>query len=232
MTPSSLDLSELSSLTDNISLSKKLELIEEVDLNDQDQLSVLYSFLESRILQQKTDPDCIDGTIYKLLVSSNNQSILDWLDSNFKYGFVDRNSKFYTYYFELQHLLIEDNFQQADICTAKLLCTLANLTKRNWLYFSDVRKIPQKDLHILDNLWKIFSKGKFGFSIQRQIWLNGDKDWNLLWDKIGWRQEEVLCRYPEEFIWDLSAPAGHLPLSNQLRGVQTLNSLFGLSIWK
>nr|QUE28362.1 Ycf53 [Pseudoerythrocladia kornmannii] len=221
----------MSVLSDNITLSKKLDLIEKVDICNQDQLSSLYSFLESKILKQGFNPDWIDGTIYKLLLNSNNSRILELLEANFEHGLVDSNSTFYFSHIELQKLLLENNFQEADIYTSKLLCNLANINTRKWLYFSDVNKIPQNELVIVDMLWKIFSQGKFGFSVQRQIWLNNDKNWNLLWDKIGWRNQEVLCRYPEEFVWDLTAPIGHLPLSNQLRGVQTLNSLFQLRIW-
>ncbi|MEO8890989.1 MAG: GUN4 domain-containing protein, partial [Coleofasciculaceae cyanobacterium] len=33
------------------------------------------------------------------------------------------------------------------------------------------------------------------------------------------------------FIWDLSAPRGHLPLSNQLRGVRPFAALMGHRAW-
>ncbi|PLZ94121.1 hypothetical protein CI594_16205, partial [Fischerella thermalis CCMEE 5196] len=38
-------------------------------------------------------------------------------------------------------------------------------------------------------------------------------------------------RYPQEFTWDLSAPKGHLPLSNQLRGVRVIASIFAHPAW-
>nr|QUE28743.1 Ycf53 [Porphyropsis coccinea] len=231
MVATSEDLSVLSSLLDDITLSKKMLIIEKVNLDKQDNLYALYHFFESKLLQNQSLPDCIDGTIYKLLMNSKDIEILNLLKTNFKDGLLNNNSKFFSSYVKLQQLLLDNDFQEADIVTSQLLCLLADLNNRQWLYFSDVGKIPPNELKILDNLWKIFSKGKFGFSVQRQLWLNSDKDWNQLWDKIGWRHQETLSRYPEGFIWDVSAPVGHLPLSNQLRGVQTINSLFQLKIW-
>nr|QUE29500.1 Ycf53 [Erythrotrichia foliiformis] len=221
----------MSFLGDNITVSKKIQLLEDLDFKDQQVLMESYLFLEQRVASNSETIDCIDGTIYKLIFRSGNVEIVEKLTNNFSDGLVDSSSPFRTLYLELQDLLVCDQLQEADKLTSKILCVLADVTERNWLYFSDVNKIPEAELKILDGLWRIYSKGKFGFSVQRQIWLSNGKDWNLLWSKIGWAKNEVLCRYPEGFIWNLTAPNGHLPLSNQLRGVQTLNALFNLAIW-
>jgi GUN4-like len=57
------------------------------------------------------------------------------------------------------------------------------------------------------------------------------KNWENFWSKIGWKNGNTWTRYPNEFIWDLSAPKGHLPLSNQLRGVRVIASLFSHPAW-
>ncbi|NET49629.1 MAG: hypothetical protein F6K09_13095, partial [Merismopedia sp. SIO2A8] len=49
--------------------------------------------------------------------------------------------------------------------------------------------------------------------------------------KIGWKSGNSCTRYPNEFTWDISAPAGHLPLSNQLRGVRVMSSLLSHPAW-
>lgn len=225
------DSSCLSFLGDNISVAKKLQLLEQLDFDNNQVLNESYSFLEEKVLNNFNAVDCIDGTIYKLLLQSDNTDITKKLVLNFADGLVDPISQFHSYYLQLQDLLIQNDFQEADKLTSSILCLLANTVNRNWLYFSDVKQIPESELKLLDNLWKTYSKDKFGFSVQRQIWLANAKDWNILWDKIGWRRNEILCRYPEEFVWNLTAPNGHLPLSNQLRGVQTLKAFFNLSIW-
>jgi GUN4-like. len=87
------------------------------------------------------------------------------------------------------------------------------------------------DLQTINTLWKVHSEGKFGFSVQREIWLGSGKNWDKLWPLIGWKKGNNWTRYPQEFIWDLSAPRGHLPLSNQLRGVQPFAALMAHPAW-
>nr|QUE28932.1 Ycf53 [Madagascaria erythrocladioides] len=210
-----------------------MQLIEESDWNDINVVYTFYCFLKNKILDQGEIPNCIHGLIYKLLMKSQQVEILELLNKDFCNGLLqDNNTQFHQYYIELQNLLLHDSFLEADKLTSRMLCLMANVKVRNWLYFSDISNITPKELEMLDNLWKIYSKGKFGFSIQRQIWLNNNQNWDVLWQKLGWQKNNVLCRYPEEFIWTLLAPTGHLPLSNQLRGVQTLKALFNLKIWK
>ena len=103
--------------------------------------------------------------------------------------------------------------------------------KKNWLYFTDIQFLPKQDLFILDKLWKIYSKGKFGFSIQKKIWVYNNKKWDKFWEKINWISNGVMRRYPNDFVWTVDAPEGHLPLFNQLRGTQTLSYLFRNIQW-
>jgi len=136
-------------------------------------------------------------------------------------------------YEPLQQLLAQQQFQAADHLTLEKLCELAGpaAVQRKWLYFSEVDSFPVADLQILDQLWLTHSQGKFGFSVQRKIWLSLGKNWEELWPKIGWKTGNNWTRYPQEFTWDLTAPQGHLPLSNQLRGVRVIYSLLAHPAW-
>lgn len=136
-------------------------------------------------------------------------------------------------YAPLQTLLAAQSFQAADALTLQKLCELAGPTavQRKWLYFTEVEKFPQTDLQTIDALWRTYSEGKFGFSVQRQIWLGTGKNWDRFWPKIGWKQGNQWPRYPQGFTWDLSAPAGHLPLTNQLRGVRVMAALLTHPAW-
>lgn len=132
-------------------------------------------------------------------------------------------------YKPLQQLLINQNFQEADRITQNYLCQLANLeqkNKRNWLYFTDISLIPKKDLLIIDQLWQIYSDSKFGFTTQKKIWMNNNRNWDIFLEKIGWLENKIPKRYPNDFKWTIDAPKGHLPLFNQLRGHQVLYHLF------
>ncbi len=136
-------------------------------------------------------------------------------------------------YTPLQQLLIEQDFEAADRLTLQILCQLAGDTavQRKWLYFTDVDRFPIADMRTIDSLWRTYSEQKFGFSIQREIWLSVGKNWDKLWTKINWKTDNHWTRYPQEFKWSLAAPKGHLPLSNQLRGVRVMSALLNHPAW-
>lgn len=136
-------------------------------------------------------------------------------------------------YSDLEQLLKEKRFQEADQLTQKKLIQLAGIDNRQWLYFTDINKIPKMDLQAIDQLWRIHSLDKFGFSIQRKLWLKVDKNWDIFLENIGWiLNKKTHCRYPEEFTWNIQGPVGHLPLFNQLRGSHTLYALFQHPAWE
>lgn len=136
-------------------------------------------------------------------------------------------------YSPLQALLAQQDFQAADQLTLQKLCEIAGTTaeQRKWVYFTEVDSFPILDLQTINQLWLTHSAGRFGFSVQREIWLSVGKNWAKFWPKIGWKQGNSWTRYPQEFTWDLSAPKGHLPLSNQLRGVRMMAALLNHPAW-
>ena len=59
--------------------------------------------------------------------------------------------------------------------------------KRDFVYFTDVKNIPSTDLATMERLWNKFSKGKFGYSVQKVRILGRygypfgvEKDWKYL----------------------------------------------------
>ncbi|HAX74300.1 MAG TPA: hypothetical protein DCY88_00280 [Cyanobacteria bacterium UBA11372] len=136
-------------------------------------------------------------------------------------------------YSPLEQLLAQQDFQAADRMTLQKMCELAgpDAVQRKWLYFTEVESFPITDLQTINTLWLLHSEGRFGFSVQREIWLGTGKNWDKLWLKIGWKAGNTWTRYPSEFTWDLSAPRGHLPLSNQLRGVRVIAALLNHPAW-
>lgn len=137
-------------------------------------------------------------------------------------------------YSPLDKLLHEQKFQEADRLTQQLLCQLAGAAavERKWLYFTEVNNFPAVDLQTIDKLWRARSQERFGFSVQRKIWLATGKNWEKLWVELGWKDGKNWTRYPQEFTWNADAPKGHLPLSNQLRGVRVLASIFDHRAWQ
>jgi GUN4-like/ARM-like repeat domain, GUN4-N terminal len=195
-------------------------------------IAVLQSFL---IQDRGTgeNPTAIVGRCYELLMQSDSPEAQAFLAEHFSDGVVPLMSEAGIDYKPLQRLLAEQNFLEGDRLTLQKMCELAGTaaTKRKWLYFSEIESLPITDLQTINQLWLVHSEGKFGFSIQRQLWLSVGKNWETFWPKIQWKSGKTWTRYPEGFIWDLSAPRGHLPLSNQLRGVQTINALLSHPAW-
>tara|TARA_Y100000991_G_C21892548_1_gene314431 strand:+ start:29 stop:763 length:735 start_codon:yes stop_codon:yes gene_type:complete len=143
------------------------------------------------------------------------------------------NNWFLTYseqninYDELQLKLLEQKFEDADRLTSKYLRMLAGklAEKRGYVFYSEVNKMSGTDLQTIDRLWSIYSTGKFGFSIQAKILNSVENKYELLWPKIGWKNDGYWTRYPNSFSWSLDAPEGHMPLINQLRGVRLMDSI-------
>ena len=154
----------------------------------------------------------------------------------YKPGFFDNNkfnNWFNTYseveinYEDLQLMLVEQKFEEADRLTSSYLRKLAGklAEKRGYVFYSEVRNMSGIDLQTMDRLWTIYSNGKFGFSIQAKILKSVGKKYESLWPKIGWKKDGLWTRYPTSFCWSLKAPDGHMPLINQLRGVRLMDSI-------
>jgi hypothetical protein len=141
-------------------------------------------------------------------------------------------------YQELELLLSQQDFLAADRLTSRKMCEAAGTalptpaSLRGWLYFTEVRQISSESLLTIDALWLKYSGGKFGYSVQRKLWLSVNQNWEKLWENIGWKKNGSFMRYPHEFIWSVSAPKGHLPLSNQIRGNKTLLEIFSHPAWQ
>lgn len=197
--------------------------------NDAD-LDILMDWMVSR---KELSPNLALGKAYHALYSSNEPRLKGFIDKNYPHGVVPLESKLNIDYHPLQRLLAQQDFQEADVVTLHKMCELAGTSavERKWIYFTEVVNFPSVDLHTLDQLWQMSSEGKFGFSVQRKIWLSVGKDFSKLWTKINWKSGRAWTRYPQEFTWNLTAPEGHLPLSNQLRGVRVIDAIFAHPAW-
>ncbi|PSB11120.1 hypothetical protein C7B62_06735 [Pleurocapsa sp. CCALA 161] len=212
--------------------------------SEQNQLKIVDQLLEGSesdrqilmnwmIDNQQQSENLALGKAYHALYLNTNPRIQAFLEQNFPLGVVPLTSTSGIDYQPLQKLLAQQDFQGADMLTLQKMCELAGAaaTERKWIYFTEVINLPSADLITLDRLWLMSSVGKFGFSVQRRIWLSVGKDFTKLWTKINWKSGNAWTRYPQGFTWDLSAPAGHLPLSNQLRGVRVIDAIFTHPAW-
>ena len=75
-------------------------------------------------------------------------------------------------YTQLRKLLIAQDWQEADRETARVMLQASGQEERDWLDWDDMQRLPSTDLYTIDQLWLKYSKGKFGFSLQKKIWLS------------------------------------------------------------
>nr|YP_010619583.1 hypothetical protein PN023_pgp181 [Tayloriella tenebrosa]WAX03596.1 hypothetical protein [Tayloriella tenebrosa] len=222
-------------LTKNYStITYEIEQVIDEILQNKQGTEIIIHEISKRYNLQNNSNQIIDGLIYQKIIETNNKQVIAKLIKQLPNGVIDLAKFKYINYQKLQNSLINKKFKEADQLTQKYLCEIVELktkNKKSWLYFTDIQFIPKEDLFILDLLWKIYSKGKFGFSVQKKIWKKNNKKWDQLWEKIHWLKEGMMKRYPQEFMWTIDAPEGHLPLFNQLRGTQTLYYLFNNIEW-
>ena len=109
---------------------------------------------------------------------------------------------------------------------------------RDFVYFTDVKNIPSKDLATMERLWNKFSGGKFGYSVQKRKWKQSKGDFEQFCRKVGWTTQDGEVERKKrwfgasEFIYNVNkAPEGHLPLTSALRGTSLLKNLLTHPVW-
>ncbi len=120
-------------------------------------------------------------------------------------------------YAKLETLLKAQDFRAADLETDKVMLAVANRESEGWLTTEHAEKFPCKELRSIDQLWLKYSRGKFGISVQQQIYesLGGTKEWDIyvfkqMGDRVGWRREGNWLSY-SDLNFSQTAPSGHLP---------------------
>jgi hypothetical protein len=128
-------------------------------------------------------------------------------------------------YSNLVSYLANGQWKEADQETDRMMLEAVGkeAVGRGYLKLEDIRDFPCADLHIIDQLWIKFSGGKFGFSVQKQIWIevggkldfgedfkSAKKAYEAMSDRNGWRRNNDYISYTK-VTFDTSAPQGHLP---------------------
>ncbi len=75
-------------------------------------------------------------------------------------------------YTKLQALLSSSKWQEANQETWNLMCQAAHKNAGSVLSSEDIKQINCDDLKTIDELWKQYSQGRYGFSVQNQIYMS------------------------------------------------------------
>ena len=134
---------------------------------------------------------------------------------------------------KLEAFLKAGKWRDANLETWELMKKLTKREREGWLRLEDVKNFPRDELRKMDQLWVKYSNGKFGFSVQKQIWLDlggkldGKPDYDTyvkLGDRVGWRRDNEWLSY-DSYTFSTNALQGHLPV------VWVLDSLGDGGVW-
>jgi predicted NACHT family NTPase len=99
-------------------------------------------------------------------------------------------------YQQLETFLQKGQWKEADEETDRLMLQIVGKEADQWLNKEDIQNFPCEYLRAIDKLWVDYSKGKFGFSVQKKVWMDcggvpGKYDWDVykkFADQVGWRR--------------------------------------------
>ncbi|MDJ0553641.1 MAG: GUN4 domain-containing protein [Microcoleaceae cyanobacterium MO_207.B10] len=135
---------------------------------------------------------------------------------------ISIDSNYENKYIRLRDLLALGQWREADLETTAIMLKISGRESKGWLRAEDIFNFPCHDLLKIDDLWVTYSNGKFGFSIQKEIWkscgatqdnsyqINDLETYYNFGEKLGWKIEDKILIY-QELSFYLNAPKGHLP---------------------
>ncbi len=119
-------------------------------------------------------------------------------------------------YVDLERYLQNGQWEEADNETYRLMITEVGKEEGQWFDPEDLLNFPCEPLRAIDELWVKHSKGRFGFSVQKDLYLKcgGIADgqyhkeaWRKFCETNGWMKSG---RY-QDLKYEGGVPEGHLP---------------------
>ncbi|MEM9539531.1 MAG: GUN4 domain-containing protein [Cyanobacteria bacterium P01_E01_bin.42] len=120
-------------------------------------------------------------------------------------------------YEQLEEYLKKGEWKQADNETDRVMLQVVGKDKNEVLDEEDIKNFPCDDLRTINDLWLKYSNGHFGFSVQKEIWIEeggqpGVYNYDIFkkfGDRVRWKKGQE-WKF-SEIEYNLSAPRGHLP---------------------
>ncbi|WP_334310590.1 GUN4 domain-containing protein [Dolichospermum circinale] len=121
-------------------------------------------------------------------------------------------------YSKLRDLLKAGKWKEADEETLRVMLAVTKREKEGRLDIESIENFPCEDLRTIDQLWVKYSKGRFGFSVQKRIYKSlGDTIsydniiFECFGDRVGWRKGGNWLYEYSDITLDFYSPEGHLP---------------------
>lgn len=124
----------------------------------------------------------------------------------------------------LEEYLKNGDWKKADAETYRVMIQTLGKKEEQGFSVEDLLNFPCEDLRIIDRLWLDNSNNRFGFSVQKNIWLSvggqliGEYNYEVykkFGEKVEWREKEGWKNY-EKLMWDV--PADQAPREDTSRG--------------
>ncbi|WP_017297613.1 GUN4 domain-containing protein [Nodosilinea nodulosa] len=125
-------------------------------------------------------------------------------------------------YRKLRDLLKAGQWRESDRETARRMLEAVERKENDWIREKELLNFPCTDLKMIDALWVKYSYGKWGFSVQKRIYVEcgakldsnypGDKIWHEFCHRVGWRKGNAYVNY-SSLTFDLkNSPVGEFPV--------------------
>ncbi|MBD2175481.1 GUN4 domain-containing protein [Pseudanabaena sp. FACHB-1998] len=127
-------------------------------------------------------------------------------------------------YCELENLLKNKQWYEADKLTDRLMLKASGREKERWIDLDSIKNFPCEDLQTIDRLWVHYSNGLYGFSVQKKIYVEcggklnfsnpifNSEPWKRFCDRTAWKSEGRWVEYHQPFFKEnFMCVKGHLP---------------------
>ncbi len=124
-------------------------------------------------------------------------------------------------YKDLEKYLKDQDWLKADEETERLMIYIGDRDETRYLNLEEIIEFSEEDLLIINDLWIKYSNGKFGFTVQKKIWLScggiikeyEHQIYKKFATRVGWYQ--ITKGWFYTIVLNLeNAPEGHFPILN------------------
>ncbi len=114
-------------------------------------------------------------------------------------------------YIRLKNLLASGRWREANETTRTIMLKAVKREKEGWLTDEQIQNFSCQVLQVIDHLWVQYSEQRFGFSVQKRIFNECEKDLQTFGDRVGWHVQEAWISASQVSYTPANAPEGHLP---------------------
>ena len=127
-------------------------------------------------------------------------------------------------YTELRNFLKAGKWKEADRETYLVMLKVVGREDGDFIRDKELFNFPCTDLRTIDQLWVKYSNKRFGFSVQKKIYLEvggvpdgnfSEEAWENFGVRVGWKVKGSWIYYLN-CTFDTKAPVGHLPVRGHL----------------